>query len=164
MANVITSLRIICSIIIIKMPIFSLAFYILFFLSGVTDMVDGAVARKTGTASEFGSKLDTFADFLFVVVCMIKLLPALIVPGWLWIWIGIIVIIKVVNIVSCFKVHKKFVAEHTIMNKITGLLLFVIPFTLTTIELKYSAAIVCGIATFAAIQEGHFIRNGRIVE
>lgn len=59
---------------------------------------------------------------------------------------------------------KRFVAEHTVMNKITGFLLFLLPFTLKLIRLKYSAVTVCLAATFAAIQEGHFIRTGREVE
>ena len=47
------------------------------------------------------------------------------------------------------------------MNKITGLLLFLLPLTLNIIEIKYSSAIVCAVATFSAVQEGHFIRIGR---
>lgn len=53
-------------------------------------MIDGTVARKTNTVSEFGSRLDTVADFIFMVVCLIKLLPILDVPVWLWIWTGVI--------------------------------------------------------------------------
>lgn len=53
-------------------------------------MIDGTVARKTNTVSEFGSRLDTVADFIFVVVCLIKLLPILDVPVWLCIWTGVI--------------------------------------------------------------------------
>ena len=57
--------------------------------------------------------------------------------------------------------HKAFVAVHTAMNKVTGLLLFLLPLTWTFIDLKYSGAFVSAVATFAAIQEGHFIRTGR---
>ena len=108
--------------------------------------------------SEFGAKIDTIADIIFVVVCIIKLLPILEIPNWLWIWVGVIAIIKIINIVSGFVVQKKFVTVHSIMNKITGFLLFAFPLTLSLIDLKYSAAVVCIFATFAAIQEGHFIR------
>ena len=61
-------------------------------------MIDGAVARKTGTVSEFGSRLDTIADIVFVAVCLIKVIPVLDVPVWLYIWITIIAFIKVANI------------------------------------------------------------------
>lgn len=125
-------------------------------------MVDGYVARKTNSVSELGARLDTIADFVFVVVCLIKLLPVLTIPSWLWIWIGIIAFIKIINVISGFVVQKKFVAIHSIANKITGLLLFVFPLTVSFIELKYSAFFVCIFATFAAIQEGHFIRTRRV--
>ncbi len=57
--------------------------------------------------------------------------------------------------------YKEFAAVHTVMNKVTVILLFILPLTLTIIELKYSGAFVSAAATFAAIQEGHFIRTGR---
>ena len=81
MANLITCIRIVCSIALLFCPVFSPAFYALYIAAGVTDMIDGAVARKTGTVSEFGAKLDTTADFVLVVVCLIKLLPVLHVPA-----------------------------------------------------------------------------------
>ena len=43
----------------------------------------------------------------------------------------------------------------------TGALLFGLPFTISFVDLKYSAIVVCVAATFAAIQEGHYIRVGR---
>ena len=69
MANLITSLRIICSIALLLCPALSQVFYVLYIIAGVTDMIDGTVARKTNTVSEFGSRLDTVADFIFVMVC-----------------------------------------------------------------------------------------------
>lgn len=161
MANIITSCRILCSIVLLFPPVFSPWFYILYLLIGFTDMIDGTVARKSGSVSEFGSKLDTVADFIFVVVCLIKLLPAIDIPTWLLIWISLIALIKIINVVSGFICFKRFVSVHTVMSKVTGLLLFILPLTLPFIEMKYSAIFVCGAATFAAIQEGHFIRIGR---
>lgn len=124
-------------------------------------MIDGTIARKTNSVSTFGSRLDTIADFIFVSAALVKLLPAMNIPRWLWIWIVIIAVIKITNIISGFVCKKRFIAEHTVMNKITGLLLFLLPFTLFVIELKYSAAAVCIIATISAVQEGHYIRTGR---
>ena len=57
--------------------VFSPAFYSFYIVAGVSDMIDGIVARNTGTASEFGSKLDTVADIVFVAVCLIKMLPVI---------------------------------------------------------------------------------------
>lgn len=66
------------------------------------------------------------------------------------------------NIISGFVLQKKLVTVHSVMNKITGGLLFVLPLTAGFIDLRYSAAIVSAIAVFAAVQEGHYIRTGRI--
>ena len=159
MANTITIIRILCSIAILFCSVFSPAFYALYITAGVSDMVDGWVARRTHTASELGAKLDTIADIVFVIVCLVKLLPVLDIPNWLYIWIGVIALIKIINIISGFVVQKQFVSIHSMMNKVTGFLLFVFPLTISFINLKYSAAVVCAFATFAAIQEGHFIRT-----
>lgn len=159
MANIITSIRILCSIAILFCPVFSAAFYSLYISAGVSDMIDGWVARKTNTASEFGAKLDTMADIVFVIVCLFKLLPVMDIPVWLYVWIGVIALIKVINIVSGYVVQKQFVAIHSLMNKVTGVLLFLLPLTFSFVELKYSAAVVCVFATFSAVQEGHFIRT-----
>ena len=97
-ANIITGFRIVFSIVMLFFPVFSPLFFVFYLLAGFTDMIDGTIARKTNTASEFGAKLDTFADLLFVVTCAIKILPSLQIPVWLWIWIGLIALIKLINI------------------------------------------------------------------
>ena len=67
-ANFVTSLRIVFSLIMLYFPVFSPGFYACYLLAGITDMVDGSVARRFGTESEFGEKLDTVADTIFVAV------------------------------------------------------------------------------------------------
>ena len=161
LANLITGTRILCSVALLFCPAFSLSFFVLYLAAGFTDMIDGPVARKTGTVSELGAKLDTAADFVLVAVCLWKLLPSLTVPLWLWIWIVLIALIKMINMISGYVIQKRYVAMHTVMNKVTGILLFVLPLTLSAAALEYSAPLVCAAATFAAIQEGHFIRTGK---
>ena len=161
MANTITFFRMAAGIVLLSCPVFSPAFYVFYIAAGLSDMLDGFVARQTDTVSKLGTRLDTMADFVLVVVCLIKLLPILSIPAWLYAWIGIIAFIKVVNIISGFAVQKRFVTVHSVMNKATGALLFLLPLTIPAVPLKYSAIIVCAAATFAAIQEGHFIRTGR---
>ena len=160
-ANIITGSRIVFSLSILFTPPLSPIFYVLYGAAGLSDMIDGTVARKTNTVSSFGAKLDTIADFIFAVVCLIKLMPVLDIPAWLWIWIAVIALIKVINIISGAIMLKRMIVLHTVMNKITGALCFLFPFTLSFVELKYGAIFVCAVATFAAIQEGHFIRMER---
>ena len=157
MANFISVIRIVCSIILLFCPVFSPAFYVLYITAGVSDMIDGTVARKTGTVSELGSKLDSAADFVFVVVCLIKLIPAIHIPIWLIIWMIVIAVIKVINLIRGYVARKEIVACHTVMNKVTGLLLFVLPLTISLIDLRYTGAFVSMTATIAAIQEGYLL-------
>ena len=162
LANVITGCRILFSVIILLVPVFSPVFYGCYLAAGFTDMIDGTIARKLGTDGEFGEKLDTMADIVFVAAAAYKILPVMEIPKDIWIWIGVISLIKIINIISGFVVAKQFVSVHTVANKITGLLVFLLPLTMAVVELRYSALAVCVVATFAAIQEGHFIRIGKV--
>ena len=120
MANIITGIRILCSIALLFFHAFSPQFYVLYIVAGVSDMIDGTVARKTGTASEFGLRLDTIADVVFVAVCLIKVLPVLDVPVWLYIWIAIIAFIKVASIAVGFIRQREFISVHSMLNKMAG--------------------------------------------
>ena len=156
-ANILTGCRILGSILLLFFPAFSAEFYILYLLCGFSDMIDGTIARKTHSTSELGSKMDTAADFVFVTASLIKLLPAIHIPWWLWIWGGVIAVIKISNIIWGYVSKKQFISLHTIMNKVTGLLLFLLPLTIHFFELTYITIAVCSIATLSAIQEGFYI-------
>ena len=160
-ANILTGCRIFGSILLLFFPAFSLAFYIVYIFCGFSDMIDGTVARKTNSTSQFGSQLDTIADLVFVVAAIFKLLPVIHLPGWLWFWIGVIAVIKISNIIWGFVSKKQFIALHTIMNKVTGLLLFLLPLTISFVEPQYTAIIVCSVATFSAIQEEIWVITDR---
>ena len=158
-ANIVSSCRILLSITLLFCPVFSVCFYSIYLFCGFTDMVDGTIARKTNSVSEFGARLDTTSDFLFFAVTFIKLLPIIHIPKWIWVWIVVIAIIKIFNVILGFAYTKKLISLHTAMNKITGLLLFLLPLTLYFIELKYSFVVVCIVATFSAIQEWCCIKS-----
>ncbi len=157
LANIITGLRIIGSIVLFFFDVPSFPFYITYLLCGFSDMIDGTIARKTGAVSNFGAKLDMVADFVFMAVCAVKLLPMINLSTWLWTWIAVIAIIKGTNIVLGFVRRKKLVALHTVLNKTTGLLLFLLPLTLQFIKPTYSFALVCTVATIVAVQETYYI-------
>ena len=159
-ANIITFCRIPGSIGLLFCPVFSACFYGLYILCGLTDMVDGTIARKTGSVSEFGSRLDTVADFLFVIVSFAKLVPVIRIPVWIWVWAAVIAVAKLVNLVWGFTQTKQMPALHTIANKATGLCLFLLPLTMSFVALRYTAPVVCVLATIAAIQEWYYIVTG----
>lgn len=161
-SNIITSFRVIYSILLLFCSPFSLSFMMIYLTAGLTDVIDGAVARKTNTVTEFGSKFDTIADFCFLFVCLVKLLPLLTLHLWIYVWIFLIALVKLVNIIIGYKSYKKFVSVHSGLNKTVGLLLFIFPMTWNIIDANHSAIILCIIATVASVQEGYYIKIGNV--
>ena len=160
-ANIITSSRIIFSLPLVFIPLSSAWFYVFYLFCGFTDMIDGTIARKTGAVSKLGAKLDTIADFVFMLVCSIKILPLIRIALWLWVWIIIIASIKIFNIALVFIRKKKLISIHSVFNKITGFALFLLPLSLTLVETNYSVATICLLATIAVAQEVYFIAKGQ---
>lgn len=135
-------------------------FWTLYLLCGLSDVLDGAIARRTGTVSRLGERLDTFADIVFVAIWMAIFIPAINVGDWLWIWVGLIALIKFVNVISGFVMKKGFASKHTIANKATGVLLFLLPMMIQHESIKVPSIILaCILASFAAVQEGHLVRT-----
>ena len=161
-ANYISISRIIMSIALLIPKIFSITFYIIYIYCSLSDMLDGFLARKYKTTSEFGAKIDSIADIVFVFVSILKIIPVIEIPIAIYIWITIIILIKVFNIICGYKYYKKLTLLHTIANKITGFVLFIIPLIIGVIDIKILGSLICGIATFSAIQEGYFIRTRKI--
>ena len=159
--NIITSLRILGAISLLLCNPTGAAFWVIYGICGISDMLDGYLARKLRSESKTGAVLDSVADICLVACCAIRLIPVLQIPRWLWIWAAVIVAIKIVNQASALIVCKRFCFPHTRANKLTGLLLFIaVP---TVFWSVIPIAFVAGDATFAAVQEGHFIRTGRVV-
>ena len=138
-------------------PAFSAPFYALYTAAGVTDMVDGTVARRTHQVSDFGARLDTAADTVFVAASMAKLLPVLAPPAWLWAWTGSIAAVKLASIARGYAAEKKLVSEHTVMNKISGTLLFLLPFAAKSADIRRTGSVACAAASAAALQELHIV-------
>ena len=157
--NAISALRFFGAVCLLFFGVESCAFWVIYFVCGLSDMADGYLARKLGCESKTGALLDSLADLVFAVCCCFKLIPALAFPRWLWIWGGVIVATKVINQISALVMFKKFVFPHTIANKVTGVLLFVgVPLTVF-LESIVPIVVIAVVATFAAVQEGHFIRT-----
>jgi CDP-diacylglycerol--glycerol-3-phosphate 3-phosphatidyltransferase len=158
--NVISVLRIAGSISLLFCDVAGWPFWVIYALCGISDMVDGWLARKLHAETRAGAILDSVSDIVFVACCAIRLSPVLDIPTWLWIWAGVIVIIKIVNQISALVVCKRFCFPHTLANKLTGLLLFLaVPTVFCTVT---PISVVAAIATFAAVQEGHFIRTEQV--
>jgi len=158
--NILSVLRMAVSIGLLFCDVSGWPFWTLYVLCGISDMADGWLARKFQAETKTGATLDSVADIVFVACCAVRLLPVLALPTWLWIWAGVIVFIKLVNQISSLVVYKRFCFPHTPANKLTGLLLFLTVPTLFWSMIPISIAAM--LATFAAVQEGHYIRTKQV--
>lgn len=161
MANALSSLRIILSVALLAPPALSPTFLALYAAAGLTDMLDGFVARRTKTESELGARLDSAADLTLAVICLAKVLPAVAVPAWLWSWVAAIAAVKVANVVSGLVVRRRLIMLHTTANKAAGLVAFLVPFAIPAFGVVAPSVPACVLATFAAVQEGHLIGTGQ---
>ena len=158
--NVISILRIAGSVSLLFCYVKGWPFWSLYVLCGLSDILGGWLAKRLHAESKSGAILDSVSDIVFVACCAIRLLPVLDIPTWLWIWAGMIVTIKIMNQVSALVVCKRFCFPHTSADKLTGFLLFL---TVPTIFWSMiSISIVAALATFAAVQEGHYIRTKQV--
>ena len=163
-ADFITSSRIIFAVLIAFFPAFTFGFYLFYLLGAFTDMIDGFVARTLKQSSQFGAKLDTIADIVFMLTILCKIVFSMNIPLWIWIWIALITLLKVINIISGYMRFRRLIVEHTILNKLTGFLMFLMPLTIRQLSndaLGVIAVMIGLIASVAVIQEGHYIREGK---
>ncbi|MBQ0009929.1 MAG: CDP-alcohol phosphatidyltransferase family protein [Ruminococcus sp.] len=152
-ADIITFSRMLFSLLLLVFPPYSSPFTIFYLLCGVSDVLDGFAARRLHTESEKGAMLDSVTDLFFAVVYAVKILPLLSVPLWIWIWTAIIAVIKVTGILIASKKVHRLEIEHSFGNKLTGVLLFLLPLSVCVADVRCGATLVCAVATVTGIRE-----------
>ncbi len=154
-ANCITMVRIIGTICLLFVAPFSILFYIIYTLSGLSDACDGYVARVTKTSSAFGAALDSFADLVLYAVMAFKIFPALLdtLPEGIWYAVTAIVVLRIVSYLFVAIKYKRFASLHTKLNKITGLMVFLIPYMIKLpVAIPYCIT-ACSISAISTVHE-----------
>ena len=157
--NILSASRIALCLTLLMVDAMTVPFWVLYLIAGLTDMLDGFLARRWGVESKFGARLDSLADFVYVLTVGYKLFPWLKLPATLWMMIGLIALLKIVNAISSYVVRHRIEYLHTKANKLTGFLLFIGVMTIGQSYFIPVAWMISCIALFAALQEGHFIRS-----
>ena len=154
-ANIITVFRILGTVCIIFLSPLKSAFFIIYTVTGITDLLDGMIARLSHTASALGARLDSIADLFFYTVTLIKLLPILwrTLPGFIWIIVGATLFSRLFSYVIAAIKFNRFAAHHTWLNKITGLLVFAIPYFLITPFAALYCFIVCSAGVLSTAED-----------
>lgn len=55
---------------------------VIFLIAGLTDFVDGEIARRYGIVTDFGKLMDPLVDKIMVAAAFISLVPLRAVPAW----------------------------------------------------------------------------------
>lgn len=152
-ANIITFLRIPLSVAMIFSPPFSLLFWSMYICSGLSDLLDGFVARKLHQQSEFGAKLDSISDSVFAVSIAVCALKYITFPFWIWICIIVIALIRFIGYGLGFYKYNTFASLHTYSNKITGLLIFISPLIYLISGLTVTSLILIIFSLFSSVEE-----------
>lgn len=139
-ANQLTLLRI------LLVPVFALCVLygmpgwalVTFAVAGVTDALDGVIARSTGQTSAIGAWLDPVADKLLVATMFVLLtLPGLGLPQRLPLWLTIIVLSRDIVIVATVAIVNLAVGRRTFRPSLFGKIATVI-YVLTGLAALYA--------------------------
>lgn len=153
LANIITVTRLVCIVPLFFVPPFSVPFWILYAYCGLSDIADGIIARTMKQQSSAGARLDSIADAAFFFVLMIRILPVLIIPPWIW-FCGIgVLLIRFATYGLGFAKYHSFSSLHTYANKVTGALLFAAPVLYVFLGISASAVILLAVALLSAAEE-----------
>lgn len=150
--NVITSMRIVGAICLLFTKPLSIPFFVIYTLAGISDVVDGWIARTTKCTSELGSKLDSIADLLFYSIMAIQIFPFLLrdLPIALWCVAGTVILIRIITYIYVAVKYHQFASIHTYMNKATGFVVFALPYFIAcakTVLICSVLGVVSGVAT-----------------
>ena len=154
-ADTVTSVRIIASLLLLFLPLRSARFIAVYTFTGLTDILDGWLARKTGTTSDFGARLDSVADLLFYGIVLFRLIPVLwkLLPVEIWYAVATVILVRLAASITAAVKYHRFTSLHTWLNKLTGAALFLLPYVLVvSTGIVYSWAI-CILAFAAAAEE-----------
>lgn len=154
-ADSVTAARMAASLALLFLPVFSASFLTVYTFAGLTDALDGFLARKTGTVSAFGARLDSAADLLFFGVLLLRLFPLLrrTQPAGIWYVAGIVLLVRLISYAVAAVRFRRFDALHTRLNKPTGAAVFPLPYVLAVSGGIWYCRLVCFLALVASVQE-----------
>ena len=140
-------------------PVFSPGFWALYCWGGISDMIDGILARKMNANTELGSRIDSVADLIFAICSAIIILPSVDLPLWVWLWVAAIGLVKTVGIIIGSCRQRRLTIPHSKSNRLTGILLFCLPFVIVRFDVLIPAVIVCISATASLFEDFHIFRK-----
>lgn len=99
-----------------------------YLICGISDVLDGWVARRWRLESRLGAKLDSLGDLVFwtVIFHLVYSRCPHLLEGWIPFFISGVVLVRAVNAVITRLRFRQWGMLHTWGNKVTGLLLYLL--------------------------------------
>lgn len=152
LANIISLSRVAGAIALFFFNDISTAFLIIYVLCGITDLIDGPIARKTNSTSPLGATLDTVGDVATYLALTKVLIIKKLVAGWILAWILSAGILFGVGALISKRRFGKLYLPHTYLGKIFGGVVFVLPLAMQFMPGYVWMSVICSIATVHAFE------------
>lgn len=125
--NIISLSRGVAAVGLLFPAVFSAPFWVLYLWCGISDMIDGLLARRLGAESRTGAAIDSIADLIFMLIACIRIIPALTIPFWFWLVVGIIAVLQLARMCFLYFRWGGWDGLHDRTNRIIGLALYLAP-------------------------------------
>lgn len=128
----------------------------IFVLAGLTDVLDGYLARKWNQITDFGKLADPAADKMMQLTALVCLFILKRLPGWIFLVYGVKELLQVAGSLRLLNIRKYVVYSKWSGKIATGLLFVAITIIIVTTEqqlpLKYATwmMLICLVATVVA--------------
>ncbi|WP_265457478.1 CDP-alcohol phosphatidyltransferase family protein [Enterococcus sp. HY326] len=129
LANLFSFSRIIAAPFLIFFGTESWEFLAIYLYCGVSDILDGRIAKTAGIADEAGFHADLIGDLAFLFIVLIRLGPQQALLSWELVWLAGILFFKVVAIIIAYDKFQRFIlVMPTFLNRWAWVCLFFVPF------------------------------------
>lgn len=137
----------------VRVAPFSVLFWLCYLFGGLSDIIDGWIARSFNQQSAVGAKLDSIADMVFAGAIIILAVGNLVFPNWIWIAVAGIAAIRITGYLVGLYKFRTFSSLHTYLNKVTGALIFAFPLLYPILGMTNAGIILCLVAAASSLEE-----------
>lgn len=155
LANMISLSRIFFSILLLFFIGNRPVFFAIYLYCGLSDVLDGFVARKTHTQSVAGARLDSLADFvMFGVIVAVLFIWAEEALKTFYPLLIAVLLVRSMNVVIALRKYRVFVIGlHTWGNKLTGFLAYLSPILFLAWQPEKAILPIFIVAILSALEE-----------